>query len=145
MAEQPDTTRLTIVRITANELLERMLRLHPNPSMQHVVIVHGDLDAGPLLELLGGTMAGPATRAPRPASNSSIDALHVVAKQEEGESERECPICLEKLFETIEGLIVKEMPCRHKYHAPCIEKWLRMHSTCPFCRYNMSQGGGEQQ
>jgi Ring finger domain len=145
MAEQLDTTaaRLTIIAVMFDEFLERLPILNPNLSMQNVIIVHGD--ARLFLELVGGAMALSATGATGPASNTSIDALRVVGKdEEEGESERECSICLEKLFETKEGLIVKEMPCRHKFHAPCIERWLQMHSTCPFCRYNM-QGEGEQQ
>ncbi|KAL0377554.1 UNVERIFIED_CONTAM: E3 ubiquitin-protein ligase MP [Sesamum radiatum] len=32
---------------------------------------------------------------------------------------------------------VKEMPCRHRFHADCIDKWLGIHGSCPVCRYNM--------
>ncbi|RLM75237.1 RING-H2 finger protein ATL74 [Panicum miliaceum] len=44
----------------------------------------------------------------------------------------ECAICLAE-FE--EGEAVRVLPpCGHGFHAACIDKWLRGHSTCPSCR-----------
>lgn len=37
------------------------------------------------------------------------------------------------------ALVVKEMPCGHRYHGDCIEKWLCMHGSCPVCRYRMPE------
>ena len=31
-----------------------------------------------------------------------------------------------------------ELPCEHKFHAMCLEPWLRRQSTCPLCRLNLS-------
>ncbi|XP_052146057.1 E3 ubiquitin-protein ligase AIP2-like [Oryza glaberrima] len=31
----------------------------------------------------------------------------------------------------------KEMPCGHRFHGGCLEKWLRAHGTCPMCRHQM--------
>ncbi|KAL4200566.1 hypothetical protein AMTRI_Chr02g211810 [Amborella trichopoda] len=42
-----------------------------------------------------------------------------------------CSICLED-FEV--GVEAREMPCLRKYH---ILSWLKLHSTCPVCMYQM--------
>ncbi|CAN6236044.1 unnamed protein product [Urochloa humidicola] len=48
----------------------------------------------------------------------------------------ECAICLAE-FE--EGEAVRVLPtCGHGFHAACIDKWLRGHSTCPSCRRILS-------
>ncbi|CAN6269044.1 unnamed protein product [Urochloa humidicola] len=48
----------------------------------------------------------------------------------------ECAICLAE-FE--EGEAVRVLPpCGHGFHAACIDKWLRAHSTCPSCRRILS-------
>lgn len=67
-----------------------------------------------------------------PASKSAIESLPSVEIREEEEDD--CVICLE---ECRIGEIVKEMPCEHKFHGGCIEKWLGIHGTCPVCRFKM--------
>jgi len=32
---------------------------------------------------------------------------------------------------------VKEMPCKHRFHGNCIEKWLGIHGSCFVCRYQI--------
>lgn len=66
-----------------------------------------------------------------PASKASIDAMPVVKVNEEG---LECSICLAD-FDV--GGEAKEMPCKHRYHADCIEKWLGIRGSCPMCRFSM--------
>ncbi|KAL3501425.1 hypothetical protein ACH5RR_035874 [Cinchona calisaya] len=71
-----------------------------------------------------------------PASKASIEAMpEVEITSEAGE---ECVICLEE-WEVggIGGRVVKEMPCKHRFHGECIEKWLSLHGSCPVCRYKM--------
>ncbi|XP_056683533.1 RING-H2 finger protein ATL39-like [Spinacia oleracea] len=44
----------------------------------------------------------------------------------------ECAVCL-GTFEEKE--ILRLLPkCGHVFHADCVDTWLRMHATCPFCR-----------
>jgi len=49
------------------------------------------------------------------------------------ESERECPICLEKEGEW------RTLGCHHQYHVTCIEKWMRVSERCPMCMRNIPE------
>jgi hypothetical protein len=42
-----------------------------------------------------------------------------------------CCICDELILENQEQIIAK---CKHKFHRPCIAKWLCEQNTCPLCR-----------
>ncbi|KAL9462308.1 hypothetical protein AB3S75_000337 [Citrus x aurantiifolia] len=45
----------------------------------------------------------------------------------------ECVICLS---EFASGELVRLLPkCNHGFHVRCIDKWLRLHSSCPKCRH----------
>ncbi|RZC80192.1 hypothetical protein C5167_042763 [Papaver somniferum] len=69
-----------------------------------------------------------------PATKASIDAMPKVVITEEMQRDLECSICLDG-FES--GTEAREMPCKHKYHGNCIEKWLGIHGNCPVCRFEM--------
>lgn len=69
---------------------------------------------------------------PSPAPKASIDSLPLVQITEPG---LECSICLTEFQVNGEVERVKEMPCRHRFHADCIDKWLGIHGTCPLCRF----------
>ncbi|XP_057422418.1 RING-H2 finger protein ATL52-like [Lotus japonicus] len=44
----------------------------------------------------------------------------------------DCSVCLSE-FE--DGESVRLLPkCNHAFHLPCIDTWLKSHSTCPLCR-----------
>lgn len=44
----------------------------------------------------------------------------------------ECPVCLSVFAD---GEEVKQLSaCKHSFHAPCIDMWLKSHSNCPVCR-----------
>ncbi|KAK4785815.1 hypothetical protein SAY86_002504 [Trapa natans] len=70
------------------------------------------------------------------ASSSSIEALPIVEIAADGDSfphpPPHCVICLEEF-----GEWAKEMPCLHRFHSDCIEKWLRINGSCPVCRHGM--------
>lgn len=72
-----------------------------------------------------------------PASEDTISRLHRVALSSETiESEKgECSISQEAF---VEGDVVVTLPCGHRYKEEPIVHWLRMHSTCPVCRVNLT-------
>ncbi|OQR81642.1 hypothetical protein THRCLA_11539 [Thraustotheca clavata] len=65
-----------------------------------------------------------------PAASSYVDTLKNQLVESNGDN---CVVCME-CFEQNFGV---ELPCHHKFHANCIEPWLKLHSTCPTCRYQL--------
>lgn len=41
-----------------------------------------------------------------------------------------CAICIE---DYVPKVLLKILPCGHHYHADCVDKWLRIHDSCPLC------------
>ncbi|KAG6396057.1 hypothetical protein SASPL_142195 [Salvia splendens] len=76
-----------------------------------ITLVEGSLDMESLLREV------PGKEGPLPATKASIESLPVVQVSEE------CAICLAEYEEA------KEMPCRHRFHADCIDRWLGMHGS----------------
>lgn len=85
----------------------------------------------------------------RSESSVSVDSLN--SDGEDGEVEEiiedkggnpddefVCAICLEE-FDTDCQVVV--LPCKsHTFHGPCIEKWLKVNSVCPECRFQVTKG-----
>ncbi|KAI5065261.1 hypothetical protein GOP47_0019956 [Adiantum capillus-veneris] len=46
----------------------------------------------------------------------------------------ECCICLSSYDDGVE---IRELQCSHHFHCACIDRWLRMNSTCPLCKFNV--------
>ncbi|KDP41209.1 hypothetical protein JCGZ_15616 [Jatropha curcas] len=100
-----------------------------NPFTQGMVVIEGTANLDSLLRDLGSKSGQP------PASKASIEAIpSVEIKETGGDKDSECVICLEE-WEI--GGLAKEMPCKHRFHRNCIEKWLGIHGSCPVCRYKM--------
>ncbi|XVF16636.1 hypothetical protein REPUB_Repub10bG0049500 [Reevesia pubescens] len=68
---------------------------------------------------------------PAPASKASIEAMPRIKVNANG---NDCSICLEEFKVDEEA---REMPCKHLFHSGCVEKWLRIHGSCPVCRFLM--------
>ncbi|MED6169651.1 hypothetical protein PIB30_023203 [Stylosanthes scabra] len=66
-----------------------------------------------------------------PTKKAAIEALPSVIINEEI---LQCMVCLEDIEI---GNEAKEMPCLHKFHSDCIMAWLKPHSSCPVCRFQM--------
>ncbi|KAF6999947.1 hypothetical protein CFC21_015917 [Triticum aestivum] len=43
----------------------------------------------------------------------------------------DCAICLDAFGAG------KEMPCGHRFHGECLERWLGVHGSCPVCRHEL--------
>ncbi|TVY12771.1 hypothetical protein LARI1_G009454 [Lachnellula arida] len=48
----------------------------------------------------------------------------------------DCGICLNPIV----AIDMGTLPCRHKFHMPCLEKCLSDDNKCPFCRRTLKQG-----
>ena len=46
----------------------------------------------------------------------------------------ECSICLMEINEGIDTIL---LPCGHMFHDNCVTKWLKIHNTCPLCRFEL--------
>jgi hypothetical protein len=45
----------------------------------------------------------------------------------------ECSICYEQITNN-----ASKLECGHIYHRECIDKWVQVNSTCPYCRHSLS-------
>ncbi|CAN6325354.1 unnamed protein product [Urochloa humidicola] len=92
----------------------------------------GDLFMGPGLNLLLEYLAetDPSRQGTPPARKEAVAALPTVRAREAFT----CPVCLD---EVAAGGEAREMPCKHRFHGPCIVPWLEMHSSCPVCRHQL--------
>lgn len=52
----------------------------------------------------------------------------------------ECSICQDKYGFLDE---ICELPCGHKFHKDCVDKWLENNTTCPMCRHNIREDSGD--
>lgn len=92
----------------------------------------GDYFIGPSLDLLLQHLSenDPNRYGTPPAQKEFVEAIPTVRIEES----MRCCICLDD-FEI--GKEAKEMPCKHKFHGECIVPWLKLHSSCPVCRYQL--------
>lgn len=71
----------------------------------------------------GGVMSIIGTRPPGASAERALPA-----------EDAECCICL-STYE--DGIELRELPCGHHFHCSCVDRWLRMNSTCPLCKYDV--------
>lgn len=70
-----------------------------------------------------------------PASKHAVASLPTVQIQVcHVEAEVHCAVCTDAFAL---GSEVREMPCKHIYHADCIFPWLNLHNSCPVCRHQL--------
>ncbi|XP_057812650.2 E3 ubiquitin-protein ligase SIRP1 [Cryptomeria japonica] len=98
----------------------------------------GDYFIGPGLDLLIQRLAenDPNRYGTPPACKSAVEAMPVVkiCQDHLNSDFNQCVVCMEE-FEL--GGETRQMPCKHIYHADCIFPWLKLHSSCPVCRFQM--------
>jgi len=60
----------------------------------------------------------------------------------EKEEQDNCTICLEEMEENDDQ--IKELECKHKFHADCIGEWTSRNNTCPVCRHQVAETAEER-
>ena len=70
------------------------------------------------------------------ASEEEIGTIPTV-KVAEGDVEGDCAICLEPYAA---GDELRKLPCDHTFHKPCLDNWLKINGTCPYCRGPITKG-----
>lgn len=72
-----------------------------------------------------------SSKAPKNVEQGLAESL---AGSDFGEAEL-CCVCLSRLME---GEDIKVLPCLHKFHNECIDRWFSAcRKTCPMCRFSM--------
>ncbi|WAQ97044.1 RN181-like protein [Mya arenaria] len=70
-----------------------------------------------------------------PASKKVVEELPTrIVTPSEAAEEKKCPVCIGLFDEEDE---VKELPCGHRFHSPCILPWLQKVNSCPLCRHEL--------
>jgi len=89
------------------------------------------IDRLPTIRYRASTQSSP--RCP-PASDSQADGDDGAA-----DIDKSCRICLE-YYE--DGEELRFLPCFHKYHKDCVDRWFQMSSKCPVCKTSIIQSVG---
>merc|ERR1719506_3275565 len=85
------------------------------------------------LVLMMSEMDGPQGAPPAPDNAiASLPEIVVDPNDEtQGLAGESCPVCMDSFAA---GHRVHQLPCGHSFHIGCVDRWLRMHNSCPTCR-----------
>eukprot|EP00931_Biecheleriopsis_adriatica_P008798 TRINITY_DN10992_c0_g1_i1.p1 TRINITY_DN10992_c0_g1~~TRINITY_DN10992_c0_g1_i1.p1 ORF type:complete len:377 (-),score=68.09 TRINITY_DN10992_c0_g1_i1:47-1144(-) len=53
----------------------------------------------------------------------------------EDESAGECSVCMEGF---VQGQELRVLPCLHRFHRSCIDRWILQRPTCPLCQHELN-------
>jgi hypothetical protein len=82
----------------------------------------------------------PVTPCTEPAPVIQETACEEAGEGESATASPECSICLERCG-GVDGLI--QLRCKHVFHSACLERWLRSHGDCPYCRASVLRTSDE--
>lgn len=74
------------------------------------------------------------------SKDSSKDSTEEI---KDGNDYDECAICLQPTYKTCKRPVTY-LPCAHKYHQDCIDKWLKRKPNCPMCKIEIITPSGNQ-
>lgn len=100
----------------------------------------GDYAWGPsgLDDIITQMLANLEDSGPPPAKEEKIAEIpKIMATEEDIALCNDCSVCKEQ-FTVGEELL--KLPCTHLYHRDCVIPWLKLHDTCPTCRYHLNTG-----
>lgn len=72
----------------------------------------------------------------RSAIVNDVSEIELFSKLTGLKNETMCSICFED-FQNNDT--VRILPCNHYYHDNCISKWFETKTTCPICRYDLTE------
>ncbi|KAK7343313.1 hypothetical protein VNO77_11964 [Canavalia gladiata] len=111
---------------------------HPSEPGFRLPANIGDYFLGPGLEQLIQQLAenDPNRYGTPPAAKDAVDNLPTITVDDEllTSELNQCAVCQDE-FE--KGSQVRQMPCKHVYHDACLVPWLKLHNSCPVCRYEL--------
>ncbi|KQJ97655.1 NEP1-interacting protein-like 1 [Brachypodium distachyon] len=131
----PAWTVLYVVDIIFSLLSGRLVREKVGPAVQNAVQSQISAINAPFAEQSDLFETGSGARGGLPAS--ALRRLPEIRIDEDtavdaGGEALCCSVCLQDLQV---GEPARRLPvCRHVFHAPCIDRWLARHASCPLCR-----------
>ncbi|PIN24072.1 Ubiquitin--protein ligase [Handroanthus impetiginosus] len=132
LQDSPNTPQETENQASPRELTDTIILINPFPQGMFLMETSNDSPSLGFNSLFGNLFSGKNDQ--RPASKASIDAMPSVEIEKGEKDDEQCVVCLE---EWENGEKAQEMPCGHRFHGDCIEKWLKIRASCPVCRYEM--------
>lgn len=69
---------------------------------------------------------------------SATSTILYTAGTATGREDELCSICCD-VFQESDCLRV--LPCKHRYHVACVDRWLRSNCTCPLCKGEITRRG----
>jgi len=131
---QPSTYLFFEVHVDASKMRYRIF-IQPN-SIEYVEKGFGWVLLTAITCIMLCTLYRSCAR--RPCRRRNIDAATTVELAElnvtiweEDDSAEACPICMENFQRNEE---VRILPCKHKFHKKCIDKWFEEKNSCAICR-----------
>ncbi|CAE8724383.1 unnamed protein product [Polarella glacialis] len=73
------------------------------------------------------------------ASSTVVVVFRATEATAGNEEHKACTICCESFAD---GEQLRLLPCLHRYHLACIDRWLAQSRTCPVCKYDIAGSTG---
>lgn len=71
---------------------------------------------------------------PKPSKTKTSDKNGKNNSNNDSNNNESCTICI---VDYKQGDKVRTLPCMHRFHKDCIDKWLGLKSDCPMCKYDL--------